>query len=421
MTVGPPLAALGAREHRDPVAPPQLPRDVPIADVLQPVLVGRAPSLRDEADLPLVVGSERRLGERLHLHEPLVAEPGLDDRVAAVAAAQRVGVRLDLLEQPLLAQHSHDPLAGFEPVYAEELVRHPLTARPPVRPTAFVSHRPIFPHDQRHVEPMARSDLEVGGVVRGGDLHEPASEQRVHRLIGDDRDGDAGDRQPRGLPHERPVARVVRVHRQRCVAEHRFGPGGGDREIRGRSVLHRIADVEQLARLGLPGLRLLVRQSGEAAGAPMDYPMAPVDQPLLPQPHEHLAHGPRVVRIEREPRAAPIARAADHLELLEDGVPRLANEGPHPLHEPLAAEVETALALARDDPLHHVLRRDACVVGPREPHRRHVGRWDDDDVRLAPRVRAGRERAPIDPAAVEPALDVARSVLGRELEIGHSL
>src|SRR5881396_2324788 len=81
----------------------------------------------------------------------------------------------------------------------------------------------------------------------------------------------------------------------------------------------------------------------------------------------------------------------------------------------IASEVETALALARDDPLHHVLRRDACVVGPREPqrsaaphalepdehvlghvveplahvqHGRHVGRWDHDDVRLAPRVRA---------------------------------
>src|SRR2546426_11053735 len=44
--------APGAGEHRDAMAPPQLSRDVPVPDVLHPVLIGRAPLLGDEANRP---------------------------------------------------------------------------------------------------------------------------------------------------------------------------------------------------------------------------------------------------------------------------------------------------------------------------------------------------------------------------------
>src|ERR1043166_9812479 len=83
-------------EHRDAMSPPQLARDVPVADVLHPVLEGRVPALRNDPEPCLAIRREHRLGERLHLHEPLIAQARLDDRVAAVAAPQRVAVWLDL-------------------------------------------------------------------------------------------------------------------------------------------------------------------------------------------------------------------------------------------------------------------------------------------------------------------------------------
>src|SRR5438128_10660657 len=90
LPVGPPVGTLGAVEHRDAVAPPQLPRDVPVPDVLHPVLVRRAPPLGDETNGPAAVRFERRLRERLHFHEPLIGQPRLHHRVAAIAVAHRV-------------------------------------------------------------------------------------------------------------------------------------------------------------------------------------------------------------------------------------------------------------------------------------------------------------------------------------------
>ena len=69
-----------------------------------------------------------------------------------------------------------------------------------------------------------------------------------------------------------------------------------------------------------------------------------VDQPLLVQAHEHLAHRAREALVQREVGAAPVAARADGLELVEDGGAGLVYVRPHPLHERLAAEVEAGLA-----------------------------------------------------------------------------
>src|SRR2546430_17470871 len=59
---GPLVLAFDAGEYRNAVAPPQLAGDVPVADVLHPVLERGVPALGD--DLGLVVRSEeRRVGE----------------------------------------------------------------------------------------------------------------------------------------------------------------------------------------------------------------------------------------------------------------------------------------------------------------------------------------------------------------------
>src|SRR2546428_651673 len=144
-------------------------------------------------------------------------------------------------------------------------------------------------------------------------------------IIADDGDRDVGDRKPGGLADERSVPRVLRVHGHGGIAEQRLGTRRRHGEIGPRASLDGIADVVQVAGLVLK-FGLFVRQRGETVGAPVDHPVAAVDQALLPQPHEDLAHGARVGRVQGEAGAAPVARAADHLELLEDGVARFAHE-----------------------------------------------------------------------------------------------
>src|SRR5439155_2718846 len=72
------LIALVAVPNRDPMSPPQLPRDVPVANILQPVDVHRPPSLWQDANRTVAHCFERWLRERLHLHEPLIRQSRLD-------------------------------------------------------------------------------------------------------------------------------------------------------------------------------------------------------------------------------------------------------------------------------------------------------------------------------------------------------
>ena len=195
-------------------------------------------------------------------------------------------------------------------------------------------------------------------------------------------------------------------------------------------------------------LGLLIREGREAVRAPVNDAVAAVDQPFLPQAHECLAHRAGVGRVEREARTAPIARAADDLELLDDGVARLAHERPHPLDERLPAHVEPSLPLRGQLLLHHVLGGDAGVIGPREPlggpaahaleadedvlddvvqgvpdvqHGGEVRGRDDDDVRLPRGSR--QENVAFEPALIQARLDGAWVVLRGKLELraGHSL
>ena len=100
------------------MAPPELARNAPRLDVLEPVEIGLLPGLRHELGLALAHGRDRRLGERLGVDVPLVGEPGLDDHVRAVAVRHRVRMRLDLGQKPGERHHLDDPASRDEAVLA---------------------------------------------------------------------------------------------------------------------------------------------------------------------------------------------------------------------------------------------------------------------------------------------------------------
>ena len=69
---------------------------------------------------PLAHGIERAVGQRLHVHVPLVGEVWLDHDAGAVAVRHHVGVRLDLRQIAALLEHGDDPLARLEAVEVVE-------------------------------------------------------------------------------------------------------------------------------------------------------------------------------------------------------------------------------------------------------------------------------------------------------------
>ena len=103
--------------------PPQLPRNAPVADVVHPFEIRLRPIRRDERDAPVLHRRDRRLGQRLHLHPPLLRHQRLHHRLAAMAFADAELVRLDLFQQPELLQLRDHLLARLIAVEPRELAR----------------------------------------------------------------------------------------------------------------------------------------------------------------------------------------------------------------------------------------------------------------------------------------------------------
>ena len=140
-------------------------------------------------------------------------------------------VLLDLRQQAERLHFADDAIAHLEPVRAQELLRRVL-----VQPAAGIE-------DVDHLEPMAAADLEVVEVMRRRDLDGARTLLGIGVLIGDDRDAPADDGEDGALADQIPVAAVVGMDRDRGIAEHRFGPGGGDGYVFVFSAFDRVLKV----------------------------------------------------------------------------------------------------------------------------------------------------------------------------------
>ena len=115
--------AVGIEPCRNAVAPPQLARNAPGLDILEPVEPGLRPGLRHDLD---VAGARRRhhpLGQRRDIHIPLVGQPGFDHHARTVAVGRGDGAVLDLLQRAFGFEQLDDPLARIEPVEAKQFGR----------------------------------------------------------------------------------------------------------------------------------------------------------------------------------------------------------------------------------------------------------------------------------------------------------
>ena len=288
---------------------------------------------------------------------------------------------------------------------------------------------------------MQPADLEVVEVVGGRDLDRAGALLRIGIFIGDDRDAAADQRQD-GVPSDQaPVARIVRVHGDRSVAEHGLRPRGGD-DNEGRWIVRvealafqRIADVPQVP-FHLDLLHFEVGDGGEQLRVPVDQPLVLVDEALLVELDEDLEHRAREALVHGEALARPVAGGAEPLELVDDGAAGFRLPGPDLLEEFLAPErAPVGLLALHQLPLDHHLGGDAGVVGAglpehvapahaleaaedvlqrvveRMPHMqraRHIGRRDHDGIGfgVAPFRPAGAEGARLLPGGGDARLDL---------------
>ncbi len=347
------------------MAPPELTRNAPVLDVFQPLVIGGGPVFRHELNLALAHHVERDFGDRAarmqraggsglaHRDKPLVGQHRLDYHAGAVAARHHQLVRLDRVEQAGRFQIRHHLLARVEAV--ETLV---------AGRRVLVDLR-VQCQDFDDGQVMALADLIVVQVVRGRDLDHAGAEFAVDIVVGDDGDLAVGQRQAHGLADQCGVALVFRMHHHRDVAQQRFGPRGGDRQV-ARAVRERIVDVPQRAVLFLAD-HFKVGHRGHQDRIPVHQALAAIDQTLFIELDEHAAHRSRHFRVHREIFARPVDRGAQAAHLAGDGRAGLFLPFPHALDEFLAAEVVARQFLRVELAFDHDLRGNACMVGTGQP------------------------------------------------------
>ena len=422
--------------RRNLMTPPDLPGNAPRLDIVHPVEERRFPLRRHEHGLAFAHRRDRRLRQRLGVDVPLIGEKRLEHRAGAVAVRHDVAGRLDLVDEAARLKLLDDEFScGFATLAFQRIQQGQFGMS--VLQKRFVllerQVRFVIEHiNKRQVVPLA--DFKVVEVVRRRDLDRAGAFFRIGVVVADDRNAPADQRQDRGLADQMFQPLVLRMHRDRDVAEHGLGPRRRhDDEF--VAAFDRIFDVPEIA-LGLDLLHFEIGDRGFQLRVPIDQPLVLVDEALAIERDEHLEHRARQALVHGEALARPVAGGAEPLELADDGAAGLRLPFPDPLDEGLAAHGAARFLALHQLPLDHRLGGDAGVIGARLPqhvtpahaleaaedvlqrvvervaHMQRagdVGRRDDDAIgfRLGALGPAGPEGAGLLPGLVNAAFDRA--------------
>jgi hypothetical protein len=388
---------------RDAMAPPELARDAPGLDILQPVEIHLTVLVGQDVDMALAHRLDRRADDLFGIDEPLIGQHRLDHDLGPVAKGLHDRLLLDKgPRRALFVGHGHrQPLGGdvgddalpcLEPVEPAIGIGHQVDrididgvggdlapGGGPGDIGAFVIGQPVFAHPPGGIhQPVKRDAIALGHriiveIMRAGDLHRARTKGRVGVIVGDDRDQPAlvlwPHRDFAEAPDDGRIAAVIGMHRDRAIAQHGFGPGGGDGNPValfledhaavfvpldigiGLAARERIFEMPHMA-LDLDILDLQVRNGGFEMRVPVDQPLAAIDEPLVVEIDEDLDH--RIVEIGALAGLGVAGRAA-HGERLA----RPVAAGAQPFE--LAADIAAAFHLLLPDP---VDERFAPHLGP---------------------------------------------------------
>ena len=273
--------------------------------------------------------------------------------------ADRVRVLLGALQQPRRVEVLDHAVARLEALHAGVLA-------------GVLGQPPVGADDVEHGQAVALPDVEVDGVVAGRDLQRAGPRLDAHRLVGDDRHRPVRGRHEHVAAEQVLVALVLGVHGDAGVGRDRLRPRGGDDQVLAGLLVvvvqHRIPEVPERAGLVIV-LDLEVGERGAAVHAPVDDALAAVDEAVLVEVHERLAHGALPRLVHRERLALPVGRGPQPAVLLGDARARAPDEVPHALEERLAADVVPRDALGGQLALDERVDGDGGVVDAGQPER----------------------------------------------------
>ena len=163
--------------------PPQLPRDAPGLDVLQPVVVRLLLALRQDPRLPRPNRRQRRRREPLRVHIPLVGQERFDRHLRPVPVRHHVRLRIYAVEPALLLRQRHHQIPRLVAPEPVELLHPVVRVRPlPERGVVLQPNPRPRIHDVDRGKPAALPDLPVVEVVRRSDLHRPRPLLGIRRM-----------------------------------------------------------------------------------------------------------------------------------------------------------------------------------------------------------------------------------------------
>ncbi len=212
---------------------------------------------------------------------------------------------------------------------------------------------------------MTLADLEIVGIMRRGDFHHTGAEFRIDIVVGDNRHLAIHNRQDDRLADEFLVALIVGVDRQGGIAKHRLRTSGGHGQILVRA-FDLVADIPEV-RIDLFAFDFVIGKRCQASRAPVDEPIAAIDQPFVVKTYENLDHGLGQALIHGEAGSFPVARAADTLQLIDDRAEFLLFPGPDAFEKLLAADFLARDALLGQALFDHHLGGDTGMIDARHP------------------------------------------------------
>ena len=364
----------GQEVSRDAVTPPELARDTPILNVLQPVAVCCYVLCRVELDLALEHRRQSDVCEVLHREEPLLAEARLYGCVlVALRVAHLVVVVLNLLYQSGSLQVLYNLLAHVHAIHAYIHARS-------LRDSA------VRVEDIDSLEVVRLAECVVVHVVSWSNLQTARTELDIYVAVLDNRDNAVHQRYNHLVAAQPLVLRVLRVNTHCCVAHdclwacsshnsvvasvgvlmQHFALAASRHNRVHVCVSHIVAKVEQMTLLVAVD-NLLCREHGLCLRVPVHHAQTAVDKSLFVEVHEHLQHALRALLIHSERCAVPIARRTETAQLLEDDSTMFVCPVPSVLKELFASEVALLDALLCKTIYYLSLCSNRSVVGARYP------------------------------------------------------
>ena len=346
------FSAVLAMPGGNAVSPPDLAADAPVLNIVHPFEVGLFPLFGNDAGASRFHRGNGFLRQRPNLDVPLQAGIGLDNRFAAIAMPHGVVVGLNTFQKPLFFQILHHPLAR-------------LIAIQPTVHTGLVVEGRIRIENVEQIQMMAFADFKVVDIMCRRDLQRAGTKLPIHVLIGDNGNLAFRQRQTHHLSHQIAIALILRVYRHRHVAQQglRTGSGHNQKTI---AVHYRVTDVPEETALVLV-FHLKIGKRRQAAGAPVDQTVVPVDQALLVKRHKHFPHGTGKPLVHGKALAHPVAGSAQALELGDDLSAGFAPPAPHPLDKGITPYLVTIGSLLGKLLFHHILGGNAGMIGAGHP------------------------------------------------------